>query len=239
MDRRLLAPALLCIALPLFGQCPKENSSGPTVSVARTLEGRLVYHDSIRQWFELKLDPPQCGQDSFELVRTDGHWISLEVLRGCRVRSHGTADIPSTGYYSLPMYQDVDQIVPIGSCTRQQPFPDFSNAKPDKRVRAYRVEMHINYGPGDHPIIFRITEANKELRPWQAYASYMLTGGFVLYGHCAEGFVIDKVFGTPQAKPAHFEEPRSPDDMAIFDPESAALAGKKDLHLGYTCVRGR
>jgi hypothetical protein len=35
----------------------------------------------------------------------------------------------------------------------------------------------------------------------------------------------------------HFDEPRSPEDMAAFDPESAAAAGTKDLQLGYTCVR--
>ena len=75
------------------------------------------------------------------------------------------------------------------------------------------------------------------MRPWQAYASYMLTGGFVLYGYCGEGFVVDRVFGTPQATPQHFEEPRTPEDAAMFDPESAAASGKKDLHLGYTCVR--
>jgi len=45
------------------------------------------------------------------------------------------------------------------------------------------------------------------------------------------------VFGTPQANPSHFDEPRTSSDMAMFDPESAAAAGKKDLHLGYTCVR--
>jgi hypothetical protein len=35
----------------------------------------------------------------------------------------------------------------------------------------------------------------------------------------------------------HFDEPRTPEDMAAFDPESAAAAGKTDLHLGYTCIR--
>jgi|ERR1035437_160768 hypothetical protein len=99
--------------------------------------------------------------------------------------------------------------------------------------------MHVDYEPGDHPVVFRVLSSGKELRPWQEYASYFLTGGFVLYGYCGEGFVVDKVFGTPQATPQHFEEPHSPDDAAIFDPESAATAGKKDLHLGYTCVRNR
>ena len=90
--------------------------------------------------------------------------------------------------------------------------------------------MHVNYEPGDHPIIFRVSSAGKELQPWQAYASYSLTGGYVLYGYCADGFVVDKVFGTPQAKPTLI-------DTALFDPESAAVSGKTDLHLGYTCVR--
>jgi hypothetical protein len=127
----------------------------------------------------------------------------------------------------------------VGKCERHVPFPDYSKAKPDKAVRSYRVEMHVNYEPGDHPVVFRVTNAGKELRSWQAYASYYLTGGFVLYGHCGDGFVVDKVFGTPEAHPQHFDEPRTPDDMAEFDPEGAATAGKKDLHLGYSCMRDR
>jgi hypothetical protein len=201
------------------------------------LEGSLVFHDSIRKWFELKLDQPQCGQTSIELVRGDGDWTPLEVLRGCRVRSTGAIDFSGTGYYSLDTYQAVDQIKPVGICAQQLPFPDYSKEKPEKSIREYRVDMQVNYEPGDHPITFRASSAGKELQPWQAYASYMLTGGFVLYGYCGEGFVVDKVFGTPQANPRHFTEPRSPDDSAAFDPENAAASGEKELHLGYTCLR--
>ena len=172
-------------------------------------------------------------------MRIQRDWTQVQVLRGCRVRSTGSVDISSTGYFSLDTYQDVELIQPVGNCTQKPPFPDYSKAKPSKAIRAYRVDMHINYEPGDHPLIFRVSSAGKELRPWQAYASYMLTGGFVLYGQCGEGFVVDKVFGTPQANPGHFDEPRDPSDMATFDPESAAASGKKDLHLGYTCVRDR
>lgn len=75
------------------------------------------------------------------------------------------------------------------------------------------------------------------MRPWQAYASYMLTGDFVLYGFCGDGFVVDKVFGTRETSPGHFDEPRTPGDMASFDPVNAAQLGKWDLHLGYTCIR--
>jgi hypothetical protein len=163
----------------------------------------------------------------------------LEVLRDCRVRSKGTIDFSPTGYYTLDTYQFVEEIQSVGTCARKLPFPDYSGVKPDKAIRAYRVDMYINYEPGDHPIVFRVSRSGKELQPWQAYASYDLTGGFVLYGHCGEGFVVEKVYGTPQARPGHFDEPHTPSDMAMFDPESAAASGKKDLHLGYTCVSTR
>lgn len=214
-------------------QCP----TGPTIpSEVRTLEGGLIYHDGIRKWFELKLDQPVCGQSSIQLVER-GEGNSLEVLRGCRVRSRGAIDDSPTGYYSLDTYQAVDRVEPVGTCQRQLPFPDYSNARPDKAVHEYRVDMHLDYEHGDHPIAFHISSEGKELRPWQAYASYALTGDFVLYGLCGKGFVVDKVFGTPQANPSHFDLPRTSDDHAAFDPESAAASGERHLHLVYTCVR--
>ena len=127
----------------------------------------------------------------------------------------------------------------MGACARKSLFSDYSKAKPDKAIRGYQVDMHVDYKPGDHPVVFHVSSSGKELQPWQAYASYYLTGGFVLYGHCGEGFVVDKVFGTPQANPSHFAESRDPGDMATFDPESAAASGVKNLRLGYTCIRNR
>jgi hypothetical protein len=201
------------------------------------LEGRLIFHEGIREWFELKLDQPQCGQTSIQLLDVSHDSTALEVLRGCRVRSRGAIDLSPTGYYSLDTYQAVNQVEPVGTCERQLPLPDYSNAKPDKGVTEYRVDMLLDYEPGDHPITFRVSSAGKELRPWQAYASYMLTGDFVLYGDCGEGFVVDKVFGTRQANPSHFDLPRTSSDRATFDPESAAASGESHLHLVYTCAR--
>src|SRR5207302_4204152 len=60
--------------------------------------------------------------------------------------------------------------------------------------------------------------------------------GLVLYGHCAEGFVIDNVLWNASGS-MRFDEPRTSDDMAALDAESAAVAGKTKLDLGYTCVR--
>ena len=238
---QLFLALVACAVVPIFGQeCPRTSATGvPVASKIRTFEGRLVFHNGIRKWFELKLDQTQCGQNSTELVPKDQTLTPLEVLRGCRVKARGAITYPLTGYYSLETYLAVEQIESIDACTKQEPFPDYSKAKPDKAIRKYRVDMQVDYEPGDRPIVFRVSSGGKELRPWQAYASYELTGGFVLYGHCGEGFVIDQVFGTPQAGPSHFDNPRTIADMAAFDPESAAASGIKELHLGYTCVRNR
>ncbi len=226
-------------AQPVIAQdCPRDSETGPsTPSEARTLEGRLIYHNGIRHWFELKLDKPQCGQTSIQLVGGGKYWSAIEDLRGCRVRSFGIIDDSPTGYYSLAVCQAVTTIEAAGACTRQPPLPPEPTAKPDKSVRSYRVDMHVDYSPGDHPVEFHITGAGKELHPWQAYASYLLTGGFVLYGMCGDGFIIDRVWGTPEALPSHFTESGDPSDRAMYDPESASSSGKTDLHLSYTCVR--
>lgn len=232
--------ALIACATTLTSgqECPQARTTGLGVpSQTRTLEGHLIYHDGIRKWFELKLDSSQCGQASIQLVPNGDDWTPLEILRGCRVRSSGSIDFSPTGYYSLDLSQAVKGIESVGACKHQPPLPDYSKEKPDVAVHNYRVDMHVDYEAGDHPIVFRVSSAGKELKPWQAYASYMLTGGFVLYGLCGEGFVVENVFGTPQASPSHFTEPRDSGDMAMFDPEGAAAAGKKALSLGYTCVR--
>ena len=104
----LLALAMIYFqSLLAFGQqCPQSSKDGPSIpSVVRTLEGKLVFHDDIRQWFELKLDQPQCNQPSIQLVRGERDWKQLEILRGCRIRSKGAIDFSPTGYYSLDTYQ--------------------------------------------------------------------------------------------------------------------------------------
>lgn len=242
MRRKLTSignPALVLMLLTFGGnrafalECPQASSTGPSIaSQLRTLEGRLVFHDGIRQWFELKLDRQQYGRRSIQLVQRGEDRRDLEVLRGCRVKSGGALGFSPTGYYSLDTFQEVIKVEPVGLCSRQPRLPDYSDAKPDRRIRAYTVNMHVMYKPGDHPIVFHVRSAGKELVPWQAYASYMLTGGFVLYGYCGDGFVVDKVFGTPDAHPRRFDE-----STASFDPESAAQLGKRNFELGYTCIR--
>lgn len=219
--------------------CPRASLGSDIQSAVQSHEGRLIYHDGIRHWFELKPDKPICGKPSIELspAPDSSNWTRLAIFRGCRVRSRGPIDFSPTGYYSLDLYQDVRRLEPVGACVRKPPFHDYSHAKPDAHVRSYTVAMHVDYRPGDHPVVFHIRSSGRELRPWQAYASYMLTGGYALYGSCGKGFVVDRVYGTPEAQPLHFDFPRTPDDQAAFDPERAAELRKFDLHLGYSCVR--
>ena len=240
----LVTVLLTCRATGVVGQqCPQTSATGPNIaSEVRILEGRLIYHDGIRKWFELKLDQPQCKQSSIELVSGKHRYVprgasSLEVLRGCRVSSKGIIGFSTTGYYSLATYQAVEQIEPVGPCVQQPPFLEEPKAKPDQAVHKFRVDMYVDAGPGDHPIRMHVSSGGKDLQPWQAYASNWLTGGFVLYRYCAKGFVVDRVFGTPEATPSHSTEPRDPSDAAKFDPEGAADSGKKQMHLAYTCLR--
>jgi hypothetical protein len=229
----------VCLMSQAVGQeCPVASKDGPSIpSQVRTLEGLLVYHDGIRQWFELKLDEPICANGSIQIERFDRKYPPLATLRGCRVKSSGAIDFSPTGYYSLNLFQNLTNIEPAGICSLKMPFRDYSGSMPKIGILAYTVEMYVNYRPGDHAVIFHVSSMGKELRPWQAYASYWLTGGFVLYGRCGEGFAIDKVFGTAQANPSHFLDAGTEGDMAAFDPEGAAQAGKLDLQLGYTCIR--
>jgi hypothetical protein len=102
-------------------QCPVGTSSGlGTPSQTRILNGRLIYHDGIRQWFELRLDRPTCGEHSIQLVMTDRNYASLEVLRTCRIASSGSIDYSPTGYYSANLYQHVSEVRSVGGCTKQR-----------------------------------------------------------------------------------------------------------------------
>lgn len=222
----------------LAQECPSASAEGDwTESVPRAITGTLVYHDDLRGWFELALDRRQCDEDSIQLIPTEAIGDALQRLRGCRVVSTGAIAFSPTGYYSLRLYQPVERIATAETCIEQPPFPDYSKARPDRSIASYRVDMHVNTSPGDHPIEFRVTHRGRELQPWQAYANYYLTGLFVLYGSCAEGYVVGDVFGAPEAKPSHFSDPGTPSDSASFAPLIAAQAGVTILDLGYTCVR--
>ena len=78
----LACALMIAVTVPVSGQeCPQSSAAGPDFgSVVRTLEGRLVFHDGIRKWFELKLYQPQCSQASIELV--PGNSPRLQCIKG-------------------------------------------------------------------------------------------------------------------------------------------------------------
>ena len=231
----------LTAGIALGQQRSQSTVKEPEISSqAETLNGQLVFHDGLRKWFELKLDQAQSGQGSIQLVPEGGAWRPMQALRGCRVRSKGPVFSSPIGdpYYSLDTTQSVQHIEPTETCTLKPPIRSSGNGTvPDKNVHAYRVDMHVNSSPGDHPVIFSVTSAGNELQPWQAWARYELTHGFALHGLCDGGFVVDQVFGTLQATPSHLIVPQDSQDIAVFDLRAAAMSGKTDLHLGYSCVR--
>lgn len=239
MKRLVLLVLCLCgFGSALSQPCPKDSQDGSGLPSGNlVLRGRLIYHDGLRKWFELKLDQPTCCQQSIQIISQEKNRPSVEVLRGCEVTSTGPIAESPTGYYSLDLFQEDPKIEPVGACVKQEAFKDLPPGEPAPEIHDYQVELLVNYGPGDHPIVFKITSGTKELKPWRAYASYFLTGGFVLYGNCGKGFVVDRVFGTPEASPSHFTERGDASDQAMFDPDSAAAAGKRNMSLKYTCVR--
>jgi hypothetical protein len=147
------------------------------------------------------------------------------------VTVHGPLGIPGTGYYSAELYQNADKIEPAQDCVLKPHLPDYSKAKPAPSVRTYRVSMRIDYQARGGHIVVTAQSGGKTLTPWQAYASYWLTGGYVFYALCAEGFDLTHFTGTPEMKPWLV------DNHIATDPEGAAQKNVTHLRLDYTCRR--
>jgi len=219
-------------------QCPKDNPSGPpTDSISRTLSGVVVYHDELRRWFGLQLTKPVCGSHEVQLLKSGGFEVDeanareIETFRGCKVTVTGPLGIPGTGYYSADLYQNVDRIQPAADCVLQLHLPDYSRAKPSPSIDHYRVSMRIDYAARGGHISVEARSGRRGLKPWQAYASYWLTGGYAFYANCAKGFEVTKFTGTPEAKPWAI------DNQIAMDPESAAEKHVTNIRLDYSCRR--
>lgn len=235
--------AVLAVTFLVLGRnaaaqdCPHRDAAGPDISSAsRTLQGKVVFHNDMRQWLSLQLDSPVCGERVVELVASDSgkpHHVALEVFRGCSVKVVGSLGLPSTGYYSAELYQNVDKIEPLDGCSQQPQFPNYSKMKLRRSIRSYRVSMRFNYGLFDDPVHAKVVSGTQVLSPWQAYAHYDLTGGFAFYGYCADGFTMSRMTGTPAAKPWMV------DNYLAMDPETAAEKHVHEIRVGFTCTRSR
>jgi hypothetical protein len=229
---------LICLSIsqPSGAQdCPRRNPNGADVaSVSRTLQGKVIFHDDLRQWLSLQLDSQVCGESVVELVNPDidkPNPLPLEVFRGCRVRANGILGLPNTGYYSADLYQNVTHIEALEGCVRQPAFPEYSKMSPARSVRKYQVSMWFHYGPFADPVHAKIAMAKQVLSPWQIYAHYYLTGGFSFYGYCADGFTMSHMAGTPEANPWMV------DNYLAMNPETAAAKHVSHIKVSFTCTR--
>jgi len=220
-------------------ECPPENSEGPLLeSGLRAIKGEVIFHNGIRRWVELKPSSKVCGTQSIQLFTGGGgafavgggNSLDLERYRGCRVEVQGRLGTAGTGYYSAPIYMNVEKKKVVGSCSLKPQIPTYWNAKPQRGIRRYRVAMSIRPG-GDGAVIARVTAMGRELRPWQAYARYMLNGDLVFSGSCADGYAMTHMRATPVASLGQM------DDSAALDFERAAEHNVWNLYLDFTCSR--
>jgi len=112
-------------------------------------------------------------------------------------------------------------------------LPDYSNAKPNPKIRRYRVTMLMRFDEREGHLSVDVRSGRASLAPWQAYANYLLTGGSVFYAYCADGFKLSHVTGTPEAQP----DGTSMDNAATMFPDSDATEKLRNLRLSYSCRR--
>lgn len=231
---------LVSLSPTVAQDCPKENPNGPSIASARrTLSGIIVYHDALRQWTGLRPDAPVCDQSEIELIpdfsgsdlRNERERKHLETLRGCRATITGTLGLASTGYYSTDIFQSVDQAVPEPSCVSQPASPDMSRARPTSTVRRYYARVTVS-NVGEGAIHAEARSPRHLLTPWQAYTHYFLSGGFVLWVNCADGFRMSHVTGSAEAKPEQWDVNQASMDADVGDDKKVKLLG-----MTFTCTR--
>ena len=120
---RLLLSLIVLTTSVAAQNCPKETDGPKSPSTFAKLHGQLIFHDNLRQWFELKLDKPHCGQASIEMIRIDKSWSPIQTARGCSVTTSGEVALAFTGYYSLDLYQVVDTIRPAADAPSRHGKP--------------------------------------------------------------------------------------------------------------------
>jgi hypothetical protein len=179
--------------------CPSEDESGP--GIPSTLHGKLLYHEDLRTWHEIKLSQKVCNWESIQVISTKLDWNYVHRFRGCAVTITGRLFTPVTGYYSLGLAMDAGKIQPDDDCKPFPIQPDLSKVPIPKTVQQYIVTISVDYRNGGH-IDVKVGSTAKgkiALKPWQAYAGYHLTGAAdVIWFDCAKGFEMIKADQIPK-----------------------------------------
>jgi hypothetical protein len=206
--RMRCAAALAFAAIALLGaataaraqSCPKDNPSSVDIAPeASTLHGTVVYHDELREWLGLRLDQSACGEDEIQLEFTDksGNGFRRAVaLRNCGVTAKGKLYNSPSGYYSTGVAMNDPPLVPDASC---QPFPvkrDPATFYVPDELKLVHATITVDYRNRGHVDVKTWYEAKKEqiqLKPWQTYINYFLTGGGdTMWISCRKYFRMDK-----------------------------------------------
>jgi hypothetical protein len=179
-----------------YGSLAKERAKETS-----SLHGKLIYNEDLRQWHEMKLDKKTCDWESVEVVSIKIDFEQMHRYRGCDVTITGSLFFPTTGYYSLGLAIDVDKIQPDNDCKPHPVQPDLSKVPIPKTVRNYAVTIQVDYRNGGH-IDVQVKPTRKSaalLAPWQAYASYYLTGSKdVIWFDCADDFEMTSASQAPK-----------------------------------------
>jgi hypothetical protein len=194
--------AFLWVATFAQGQsCPVDDESFGYASEESTLHGTLLNHDELRQWLGLKLDRSVCGESEIQLVFVPDGLKKAETLQGCSVEVTGKLYLSPTGYYSAHLAVQDPRLNPDPSCHPLPLKPDLSSSPVPKDLQTYSVSITVDYrGRGHVQVAVRQFETKAILKPWQAYATYMLNGSAdLLWFGCRRGFRLGHVTQRPPA----------------------------------------
>ena len=190
------------IALGLSAQSCPDPATPEDAPHPSTLHGTLRYHDELRQWLELKLDHPACGEDQVQLVFKDtAEWRRAKSFDSCRATITGELYEGVTGYYSANIAMMDPSISPDPDCRKAQVEPDPASAPRKKGLSQYDVEIKVDYRGRGHIAVTVWENRIRRIRlsPWQRYANYWLTGGRdVLWVGCEKPFALSRFVQTPK-----------------------------------------
>lgn len=192
----------------------------------------MVYHDDLRRWLGLKLDKPACGQREIQLVFSDAAaWRKAETLRGCLLTVTGKIFDSPTGYYSASLAMSDSTLHADSSCHPFPVKPDLSTSPIPPSVRLYHVSITVDYRGKGHVGVHVSDGQNgaMPLKPWQAYAHYMLTAGAdVIWFGCRKEFQLEHVT----------QEPAGGEILPEDDDAGAALRNMNGSNIiTYSCQR--
>jgi hypothetical protein len=197
-------------SIPAVGQnCPDPGTWKPSAA-ASTLHGVLTYHDELRQWLGLKLGKGTCGENEIELVFHESKdWREAEALRDCEATVIGRLFYSGTGYYSAAMAMADPAVAPDETCQPHAVNTDPGLAPRKQDIRNFVAEIVVDYQNKAHVAVrvWKDRHRESELKPWQAYVNYELTGSRdVIWFGCTDGFEIKQISQTPKPKGGPFQD---------------------------------